>query len=281
MTTEGMAEAKATSLTPGVISSYRNTWRQLWKYFFKLLLAFLVLEAIGYLISFAIPRFIDESWQRLVLTYASSFLIAGPLFFGFAYMMLRAVRNEKVEIQDLFESFKYYLNTVLANVLYNSIIILPFFLAVIIFDYIPVLGFIIILPIVLFAVIAACKLAFIPFLVTDKRLRAFKAIKTSWNMTNSHAGKVFLIVLLGAPVLVAGNILLYRDVLTAAIICLVLSVIISIWMYLALAWLYHALDMYPGVSSSQTVKPLKPDEPNDYPPPKDKRFYPTDSQRVI
>lgn len=79
-------------------------------------------------------------------------------------------------------------------------------------------------------IIFACKLAFTPYLVVDRKMEAIAAIKESWRMTNGHALEVFLIGLLAIPIVIAG------------LIVFGVGVIISImWICLALATLYHAV----------------------------------------
>ncbi len=75
-----------------------------------------------------------------------------------------------------------------------------------------------------------CKMAFVPFLVMDKKLGGLQALKESWRLTEGHFWKVFLIGLLAIPIIIAG------------FICFFFGVIISImWIYMAIASLYHAV----------------------------------------
>ena len=79
-------------------------------------------------------------------------------------------------------------------------------------------------------IIFACKLAFTPYLVVDRKMEVIEAVKESWRMTGGHAWKVFFIGLLAIPIFILG------------LICLVVGVIISImWITLAFASLYHAV----------------------------------------
>jgi hypothetical protein len=56
----------------------------------------------------------------------------------------------------------------------------------------------------------------------------------SWQMTDGHAFDVFLIGLLGIPIVIAG------------LICFGVGVIISyMWIYMATASLYHAIRLQP------------------------------------
>jgi len=83
-------------------------------------------------------------------------------------------------------------------------------------------------------IIFACKLAFVPYLVVDRKLGATDAISTSWRLTNGHAMEVFLIGLLAVPIVIAG------------LICLIVGVIISaMWIEMAMASLYYAVSELP------------------------------------
>ena len=128
-------------------------------------------------------------------------------------------RGDKLEIKDMFEAFKNYWNAVLASLLVFVIVVIGLV--------------ILIIP----GIIFACKLAFTPYLVVDRKMAVIEAVKESWRMTGGHAWKVFLIGLLGIPIGIAG------------LICLGVGVIISImWITLALASLYHAVSVSEAAS---------------------------------
>ena len=55
-------------------------------------------------------------------------------------------------------------------------------------------------------IIFACRLALVPYLVTDKGLDAIKAVETSWKMTRGHAMTIFWMGFLIFPIMVAGLI---------------------------------------------------------------------------
>jgi uncharacterized membrane protein len=117
-------------------------------------------------------------------------LILGPIEWGADYAMLKAARGEKPEFLDIFIFQKNYINVVLAHLLTGVIVFLGF-----VFLIVP-------------GIIFACKLAFVPYLVTDKRMEATEAIRESWRMTTGHAGTIFLMGLLAIPVSLAGILLL-------------------------------------------------------------------------
>ncbi len=132
----------------------------------------------------------------------------------------------------MFAAFKNYWNAVAATILVDIIVVIGFILLIV--------------P----GIIFACKLAFVPYLVVDRKMGVMKAIDESWHMTNGHAGKVFLIGLLAIPIFLAG------------FICLIVGVIISfMWVNMALASLYHAVSkqresqLGPVTAPTQTIIP--------------------------
>ncbi|MFC1939451.1 YciC family protein [Chloroflexota bacterium] len=201
-------------LAPGVGPSYSNGWRQMWKHFLELLL----IGILGFII--AIPSGMG-GWARDavgasamlgIIGFIYSILIVNPVEFGVAFAYLKAARGDKLEIKDMFEAFRNYWNAVLANLLVCVIVIIGFFLLII--------------P----GIIFACKLAFTPYLVVDRKMEVIEAVKESWRMTNGHAWKVFLIGLLGIPISIAG------------VLCFGVGIIVAImWITLAAASLYHAV----------------------------------------
>lgn len=214
-------EIKA-SFKPGITSSYENGWKQLWKYFLELF----VILIISWIIT--LPTAVGEIGDNLVVPVLGFFailygiFIEGPITFGVSFANLKAARGDKLIITDMFEAFRNYLNAVLAGLLTGIIIVFGLMLLII--------------P----GIIFACKLAFTPYLVVDRKMEVMEALKTSWNMTNGHAWKVFGIGLLGIPILIAGALLFG------------VGIIISImWINLAFASLYHSVSSEPATSGQQ------------------------------
>jgi len=220
---EERAEQKAIALVPGVGSSYGNGWRQLWKYFLELFLIFIIVLVIS------IPSGMSWCWKATaaapflsVLVFAYSVLITNPVSYGVSFANLKAARGDKLIIKDMFEAFRNYWNAVLASLLVGIIVVIGFILLIV--------------P----GIIFACKLAFTPYLVVDRKMEVIEAVKESWRMTNGHAWKVFLIGLLAIPINIAG------------LICFGVGVIITgMWTNLALASLYHAVDSSGRTSTQQ------------------------------
>lgn len=219
----------------GVMSSYGHGWRQLWKHFLMLFLIGIIAGVIstpGHVMSNA--EFLKSIGQRIggagaaasvFLSFAYSILLTKPISYGVAFASLQAARNEPLDIRDMFEAFHNYWNAVLSALLVSVIVGIGFVLLIV--------------P----GIIFACKLAFTPYLVVDRFMTVTEAIKESWRMTTGHAGKVFLIGLLGIPLGIAG-----------LLFCFVGIIISIMWIRMAFASLYHAV-------SSSGMTPVQVGEP--------------------
>ena len=214
------------TLAPGVGSAYKNGWRQLFsKYFLGL---FLIL-IIGFIIG--IPSGMSGWTQDAaatgilgLLAFIYGILIEGPVQYGVAFAFLKAARGDKLEIKDMFAAFKNYWNAVLASFLVGVIIVIGLVLLIV--------------PGIFFA----CKLAFTPYLVVDRKMAVMEALEESWRMTGGHAWKVFFIGLLAIPICIAG------------LLCFIVGIIISImWISLAFASLYHAVSSLEKASIQEGV----------------------------
>lgn len=213
----------------GVGAAYGNGWRQLWKNFLLLLLIFIIFALIT-----SPGSVVSQIGQKIGGTTAVAgvffsivygILLTGPLAYGFSFAFLTAARNDPLDVKDMFESFHYYWNAVLASLLVSVIVLFGLVLLIV--------------P----GIIFACKLAFTPYLVVDQEMSVTEAIEESWRMTTGHAWEVFFIGLLGIPICIAGLLCCFVGVFPAVM-----------WCKLASASLYHA------VSSAGTI-PLYAGEP--------------------
>ncbi|MEJ2740548.1 MAG: hypothetical protein P8105_12125 [Dehalococcoidia bacterium] len=212
----------------GVGASYGYGWKQLWKHFWMLLLIGIIVFAISLVASLftqgisalgglgGIGAGVDVAIAitaiSVVFSLAYSIFLTNPLGYGVAFVYLKATRDDQVEVKDMFEAFRCYWDAVLASLLVGLIVIVG-----IIFLIVP-------------GIIFACKLAFVPYLVIDRKIGAIDSIKESWRMTGGYAWKVFLLYLLGIPIAIAGFICLGIGVIPA-----------SMWINTALATLYYAV----------------------------------------
>jgi uncharacterized membrane protein len=177
-----------------VFSFYGFAWKKMWKYFLELLLVtiisvIIVLPSAG--LENNASHFFDNNFVSidlfiisfqgfgayLIFVIAYMTLLQWPLEYGISYINLQAARDSKFKVTDIFIVFKNYWNAVFANLLVITIV-----------------GFGIMLLIVP-GIIFACKLAFVPYLVVDKKMDAVEAVKESWSLTKGYTGTVFLTAL--------------------------------------------------------------------------------------
>lgn len=208
------------TFAPGVESSYSNGWKQLWKHFLELFLILIIYTVIS-----GVGGFIFN--LLIILQPFFNVFVSIPLGYGVSYAYLKAARDQNLQIDDMFAGFKNYWNAIGTGLLVGIIVGVGFILLIVPGIYL------------------ACKLAFTPYLVVDRKMGVIKAIEESWRMTGGHGWKVFLIGLLAIPIGIAG------------LICFGVGIIISImWVSMAMASLYHAVS-----TSGAAPKPLSPTAP--------------------
>ncbi len=214
----------------GVGSSYGNGWRQLWKNFLMLFLIGIISVAIG-----SISAAFSPIGQRIggagaaaapVLSLAYGIFLAGPVGYGVSFAFLKAARNDRLDVTDMFQAFQNYWNAVLAGLLVGVIVGIG-----IVFLIVP-------------GIILACKLAFTPYLVVDRNMKVIEAIEESWRLTRGHAWRVFGVGLLAIPLAIAG------------LMCCGVGVILAgMWSKLAFASLYHAVSS-SGITPVSEAAPV-------------------------
>ncbi len=201
-----------------ISGSYKYGWQQMWKYFLYL---FIITIVVG-LLEAPVSAVQDSEWENTpgiillqVLIAAYGLLFLPVVKYGGDLLYLRGIRNEKVEISELFDGFKNnYLNIILANLLTFAIIGIGF-----VFLIIP-------------GIILACRLAFVSYLVMDKNMEPVAAVEKSWEMTRGYGWKIFGMALLVLPIFIAG------------LLCFIVGVFFAIiWVHAAFASMYHAIDL--------------------------------------
>jgi uncharacterized membrane protein len=142
-------------------------------------------------------------------------LVLSVINYGADLLYLRAARNEKIDIKEMFNGFREnYLNIILSYLLTFAIIGLGF-----VFLIIP-------------GIILACRLVFVPLLVMDKNMEPVAAVEKSWEMTRGHGWRIFGMALVAILVVILGLICLFVGVIFAVI-----------WIGMAFTSLYHAIDL--------------------------------------
>ena len=215
LSTEGVADVR-----PSAGSCYSHGWDRMWRYFLELLLVIVVLFVAAFPLTWiSISDEIGNYQGFLPEFFALVYwiLLFGPLKYGLAYAFLRASRNERLDTKDMLAPFGNYFNAVLANLLVMIVVGIG-----LVFLIVP-------------GIILACKLAFVPYLVVDRRLDAIEAFKESWRMTGGHALEIFLIGLLAVPITIGGLLLLGVGLIVS-----------TMWIGLAMASIYHAVSAPAG-----------------------------------
>lgn len=223
---------KIVILTPTVGSVYAFGWGRMKKFFLDLFLITVIFAVV--LIPLGMITSLDgENTPGGVLLRMFSFaylvLLFFPIDYGAAWVYLKAVRGEKFDVQDMFSVFENYLNVVLSQLLVWAIVGIGIVLFVV--------------P----GIILFCRLAFVCYLVMDRKMEPVEAVKESWRMTQPHAWQIFLMGLLALPILTAGAM------------CFVVGIIPALmWVRCAFASMYYA-------ASELEKPPAVTDEPDHAP----------------
>ena len=137
-------------------------------------------------------------YGMLALLY---FFLVAPVFnYGGKLMFVQAVRQEKADFECLVKGFREnYLSVVLANLLVVALVALGIFALIV--------------P----GIIIACRLAFVPYIVMDKRLDPIEAVETSWRMTRGHGWTIFFMGFTSIFIFLFGLLLLFIGIFPAMI----------------------------------------------------------------
>jgi uncharacterized membrane protein len=164
-------------------------------------------------------EYYDGHWSGIIFVqiFAAAYglLLLPVIKYGGDLLYLKYMRNEKAEIAEMFSGFKEnYLNIILANLLTFAIVGIG-----LVFLIIP-------------GIILGCRLAFVSYLVMDKKLEPVAAVEKSWEMTRGHGWKIFGMGLLAILIFILG------------LICFIVGVFFALmWISTAFASLYYAIDL--------------------------------------
>jgi len=134
----------------------------------------------------------------LALLYA---FLAAPVFrYGGRMMFVQATRQERPDFETLIKGFREnYLSIVLANLLVSALVALGIFALII--------------P----GIIIGCRLAFVSYIVMDKKVDPIEAVEMSWKLTRGHGWTIFLMGVVSFFIIIFGLILLLVGVFPALI----------------------------------------------------------------
>lgn len=200
---------------PTVSGVYGHGWEILKRYFPELLLVLVVQMVLSTpmgLTSFFFDTSFFSPFTAGLFNIAYGLLVVMPVSYGASWVYLKAARGEPFHVQDIFFAYQSFGNILLANLLVFLIVGAGFVMLII--------------P----GIIFACKLSFVPYLVTDEKMEAVDAIRKSWKMTAGHTGTIFLMVITAFFIGLCG------------LICFIVGIIpATIWITLAFAAIYMAV----------------------------------------
>lgn len=132
----------------------------------------------------------------IAMLYA--FLVAPVFEYGGSMIFVQAVRKIKPDFEYLIKGFmENYLHIILANLLVFALVVLGLFALII--------------P----GIIIGCRLAFVSFIVMDKKLDPFEAVELSWKLTKGYGWQIFLMGFVSFFIAVFGFILLFVGIFPA------------------------------------------------------------------
>jgi hypothetical protein len=187
-------------LVPGFGNSFGTGWKVMLDNFLRLFLVIIILSIITaplkmFNFHFDLsdlhrgPWNWGEDWGRnlfrlgtlgifaaffglLAMLYA--FLVAPVFKYGGNMIFVQAVRKVKPDFEYLIKGFmENYLHIILANLLVFALVVLGFFALIV--------------P----GIIIACRLAFVSYIIMDKKLDPIEAVELSWKLTKGHGWQIF------------------------------------------------------------------------------------------
>ena len=197
---------------PTVSGVFGHSWEIMKKNFPELLLVliiqFILSAPMGFGHTHWSPGF-SGGFTGNLFNVVYALLVMVPVSYGSSWVFLKAVRGEPFRVQDIFFAYQSFGNVLLSQILVCLIVGAGFVMLV--------------FP----GIIFACKLAFVPYLVMDEKMEAVDAVRKSWNMTNGHAGTIFLMGLTSILVAIGG------------LICFIVGIFPAvIWISLSFACIY-------------------------------------------
>lgn len=146
----------------------------------------------------------------IALLYA--LLVLPVLEFGADMIFVQAVRKIKPDFELLVKGFwENYLHIILANLLVTALVILGLFALII--------------P----GIIIACRLAFVSYIIMDKKLDPIEAVELSWKLTRGHGWTIFFMGFVSFFIIIFGLIMMIVGIFPAII-----------WVSSAFATLYQS-----------------------------------------
>jgi hypothetical protein len=126
-------------------------------------------------------------------------LLVAPVFeYGSDMMFVQAVRKQKPDFELFVKGFwQNYLSIILASLLVTALVVIGFFALII--------------P----GIIIACRLAFVSYIVMDKKLDPIEAVELSWRLTKGHGWTIFFMGFVSIFIILFGLVLVIVGIIPA------------------------------------------------------------------
>lgn len=134
----------------------------------------------------------------LAMLYA--FLVTPVFQYGAKMIFVQSVRRVKPDFEYLIKGFmENYLSIILANLLVFALVVLGF------------------IALIIPGIIIGCRLAFVSYLVMDKKLDPIEAVETSWRLTKGHGWKIFLMAIISFFIFIFGLMMFFVGIFPAIV----------------------------------------------------------------
>lgn len=134
----------------------------------------------------------------LAILYA--FLVVPVFRYGSKMIFVQAVRQQRPDFETLISGFREnYLSIVLASLLVTALVALG------------------IIALIIPGIIIACRLAFVSYIVMDKKVDAIEAVEMSWKLTRGHGWTIFMMGFVSFFIIIFGLMLIFVGVFPALI----------------------------------------------------------------
>jgi hypothetical protein len=134
----------------------------------------------------------------LALLY--SFLVKPVIEYGSNMIFVQAVRKIKPDFELLLKGFwENYLTIILANLLVVALVIIG------------------LIALIIPGIIIGCRLAFVSYLVMDKKLDPIEAVEQSWKLTRGHGWTIFFMGFVSIFIAIFGLLLMIVGIFPAII----------------------------------------------------------------
>jgi uncharacterized membrane protein len=216
-------------LVPGFGNSFSTGWRVMTDNFLRLFLVILILAIVTTPFKMFNVKFDMSDLQNLpwslghhfghgmnylpfigavgifaaffgLLAMLYSFLIKPIFEYGGSMIFVQAVRKIKPDFEYLIKGFmENYLHIILANLLVFALVVLGLFALIV--------------P----GIIIGCRLAFVSYIIMDKKLDPIEAVELSWRLTRGHGWKIFFMGFVSIFILIFGLTMLVVGIFPAII----------------------------------------------------------------